>query len=137
MWPTPALTTMPMLLCLPLVRHMVLGSCSNISVSQDCCRCGVGQSYTLNFTSKPVLCSGYMVMDLLSCSADAAAAQWDGTPAAGFDAAAPPQTAEGADWGAPAGGFEAAPAPAPFPDGAQQYQVQGMLHTLNSAGTTM
>ena len=59
------------------------------------------------------------------CNADAAAAQWDGTPAAGFDAAAPPQTAEGADWGAPAGGFEAAPAPAPFPDGAQQYQVQG------------
>lgn len=58
------------------------------------------------------------------CNADAAAAQWDGTPAAGFDAATPPQTAEGADWGAPAGGFEAAPAPAPFPDGQQQYQVQ-------------
>jgi small subunit ribosomal protein SAe len=60
---------------------------------------------------------------------DAAAAQWDGTPAAGFDAATPPQTAEGADWGAPAGGFEAAPAPAPFPDGQQQYQAPAAEYT--------
>lgn len=61
------------------------------------------------------------------CAADAAAAQWDSTPAQGFDAAVPPATAEGADWGAPAAGFEAAPAPAPFPDGAQQYQVPHSL----------
>ena len=65
---------------------------------------------------------------------DAAAGNWDDQPAAGgFDAAVPPPTAEGANWGAPAAGFEAAPAPAAGFD-QQQHQAPPAEYTAPAAG---